>query len=54
MNSYAPNQYLSDSFKYRDNWEVITESEYSNQVIVRMSYQIEWINKPWLLGHLIE
>lgn len=48
--SYAPDQYLSDTFKFWDNWEVLTSSPDSEEVVVRMSYRVEWVDKPWLLG----
>ena len=52
--SYAPDQYLSDTFKFWDDWEVLTPDVESEQVVVRMSYKIQWVNKPWLLGGQIE
>lgn len=52
--SYAPNQYLSDSFKFKDNWEVLTADAQSKQVVLRMSYTFEWVKKPMLIAGLIE
>ena len=48
--TFAPDYYLSDSFKYYDTWEIITPNDQSNQVVLRMSYHFDWVNKPWLLS----
>ena len=52
--SHAEGQYLYDSIKVINNWEVITSDEQSKKVVVRMSYKIEWINKPFGFTSIIE
>lgn len=33
---------------------MLTTDERSNQVVLRMSYRVEWVSKPWGLTTLIE
>ena len=48
-----PNQYLFDDFEIMENWEVMTSDPLANQVVVRMSYKIEWISKPFGVWSII-
>jgi hypothetical protein len=36
------------------NWEVITTNPSSDYVVMRISYHIEWLNKPFGFWRLIE
>ena len=51
--SFAPDQYLSDSFVYNENWEIFTVDPESKQVALRISYKVDWVSKPWGFWRLI-
>lgn len=36
------------------NWEVLTTDPDSNEVALRISAHIEWLNKPWGVWSTIE
>ena len=52
--SFAPDQYLADDFKYLENWEVLSAGPDSNQVVVRMSYSIDWLSHPFSIWKIMK
>ena len=54
VETFNPDQFLIDNFKYYEKWEFISPHPESNQIVMRNTWHIEWLNKPFALWPLIE
>jgi len=52
--SYTPDYFLLDTFKYNEYCEAVSDDARSNKVIFRCCFRLDWFDKPWLLGGIIE
>jgi len=52
--SFTPNYFLLDTFKFMEYCEALSADARSNQVVLRCCFKLEWIDKPWALGAIME
>ena len=52
--SYAKDQKFVDSIRQINNWEVLTADPKSEFVVMRFSWQLEWVHKPFGMQSMIE
>lgn len=52
--SYTPNSFLLDTFIFMEYCEAFSLDARSNKVILRCGFKLDWIDKPWVIGDIIE
>jgi len=44
---YGPDQYIMKDFKCLESWEIFSADPRSNQTVLRLSFRIKWLSKPF-------
>ena len=44
----------ADRFRVMARWDILSPDERSNRVVLRQSYAVEWLDKPWGLWQIID